>query len=416
MNIVLIDVDGVLVEDRGYRLGVAATINYYSRLMGQGDRAPTSDELEEFHAHGYTNEWDICPLAIGALITAALKQRPDLNVTAAAFEDVLTQFRSIELDPTDYREWLEATVQWPGRPAERAMSALANVLEDLPVSDATRGSLASVFSKLLADPYDFAKSPVTQVFQEHVLGSSLFEEVYRVRPRFDVHSLLYDEDRAALSASARALLLDLSAQGEARICIYTARPSLPPSDLLDWLVDGVRAPVGFSPEAELALQLVELSELPLIAMGRMHWLAERVGSKVEYLTKPAPVQALAAIFTAVSRRESESLESAYLLVSEGETVHILQSLAGQPLDIWVVEDTTTGIHSGLGAADILRKRDVDARLHVVGVSAGGPKAEALADLCEVVVPTVNEAVAYIAERIRTGQLSASGLHIPSSNL
>ena len=46
-----------------------------------------------------------------------------------------------------------------------------------------------------------------------------------------------------------------------------------------------------------------------------------------------------------------------------------------------------------------RKRGVTAHLRALGVSAGGPKAEALAGLCEAVFPTVNEAIAYIAELI-----------------
>ena len=389
VNILLLDVDGVLVEDRGYRAGVVATINYYSRLMGQGDRAPDAVAIEVFHAHGFTNEWDICPLAIGILITAALKQNPDLALAAAPFDDFLSQFRSVTIDPVDYGEWIAATDDRSGRPAERAMGALAHVFSALPLSDPTRASLAVAFSKLLGDPYDFASAPVTQMFQEHVLGSAMFEEVYRMRPRFDLRSLLFDEDQAALSASARATLLALMSRAGAHVCVYTSRPSLPPTDVLDWLSNADRAPVGYSPEAELALRLVDLTDLPLIGMGRMQWLARRVGSKVEYLTKPAPVQSLAAILSAVSCRESESLESAYRLVSEGESAQLLSPLMGRPLDVWVVEDATPGLHAAAGAVDLLRKHGVDARLRAIGVSSGGPKAEALAGSCEVIAPTVD---------------------------
>ncbi len=405
MNILLFDVDGVLVEDRGYRAGVAATVNHYSRLMGQGDRAPDPAAIELFHAHGYTNEWDICPLAIGVLITAALRAEPHLTLSSASLDEFVSKFQSIDIGPIDYQEWISAAEDKPGRPSERVLATLADALADLPMSDSTRASLALVLSKLLTDPYDFSNAPVTQTFQEYVLGSSLFEEVYRVPPRLDVPSLLFDEDRAALSAAARSTLLDMVSSGEAHVCIYTARPSLPPSDVVDWLASGGKAPRGYSPEAELALQLVELGDLPLIAMGRMQWLAERVGTRVEYLTKPAPVQALAAIFTAVTSREAASLESAYRLVSEGESVNMLTSLIGQPIDVWVVEDAALGVHSALGAIDMLRKCGVDARLRALGVSTGGPKAEALSDLCEAVVPTADDAVSYIADHIRAAQPS-----------
>lgn len=407
MNILLFDIDGVLVEDRGYRAGVVATVNHYSRLMEQGDRAPDPETIEVFHAHGYTNEWDICPMAIGVLITSALQVAPELDLTSAPLDEFVKQFRSIDLGPIDYREWIVATEDRSGRPSERALAALVDRLTDLPMSDSTRASLAFVLSKLLTDPYDFFNAPVTQTFQEYVLGSSLFEEVYRVPSRLEAPSLIYDEDRAFLNAAARQTLLDMMSNADAHVCIYSARPSLPPSDVVDWLVSGGKAPVGFSPEAELAMQLVELSELPLIAMGRMQWLAQRVGSKVEYLTKPAPVQALAALFTALTRRESESLESAYRLVSEGESVKILASLTDQPIDVWVVEDAALGIHSALGAIDLLRKSDVDARLRALGVSRGGPKADVLRELCETIVPTVNEAISYIADHIRAAQPTVS---------
>ncbi len=130
-------------------------------------------------------------------------------------------------------------------------------------------------------------------------------------------------------------------------------------------------------------------------MGRMQWLAAQVGTKVEYVTKPAPVQALAAILAAITQRESESLVSAYRLVSEGEMSEMLLRLRGQSLDVWVVEDAALGIHAAIGAVDLLRTHEIDASLHALGVSAGGPKADALSGLCEAIFPTVNEAIAHL---------------------
>jgi len=73
----------------------------------------------------------------------------------------------------------------------------------------------------------------------------------------------------------------------------------------------------------------------------------------------------------------------------------------------VIEDATLGIHSALGAIDLLRKRDIDMRLRALGVSPGGPKSDVLRELCETVVPTVNEAIRYIADHIRAAQPSVS---------
>jgi hypothetical protein len=286
---------------------------------------------------------------------------------------------------------------------------LLDALSKLPLPAATREIVTAALRELLADPYDLAQAAPTRLFQELALGSSLFEEVYRTRPRLDVTSFLYVEDRAALSPSGRETLLNLIKDTGARLCVYTARPSLPPADIAVWRGGPPRIPEGYSPEAELAMLLLDLSDCPIIAMGRMQWLADRVGTKVEYLTKPAPVQALAAMIAAVTRSESGALETAYRMVSEGDDASPLAGLRNQPIDVWVVEDARLGVHAAAGAANILRKHGVDVRLHALGVSAGGPKADVLANLCEAIVPSVNEAIDYIDERIRAAQLAVSNL-------
>ena len=405
MNILLFDIDGVLVDDRGYRAGLSLTIDHFSYMMGQEKRAPAPEIVELFHANSFTNEWDICPLAIGALIVAAVRAHPAIELSPAPLVDFLRQLRGADVGPFDYAEWVMATDSRAGSPSERARAALDDGLSKLTLSESTRMAVAAALNELLNDPYDVAHSIVTQVFQEHILGSSLFEEVYRLRPRFEAESLLYHDDRPFLSAEARSLLRALVAEGSARACIYSARPSLPPSSTLDWLEQSTHSPQGYAPEAELALQLIQLTELPLIAMGRMQWFAGRVGTRVEYLVKPSPVQALAAILAALSRHEAEAVESAYRLMSEGQAPSTLTALDDRILDVWVVEDSVIGVHAASAAIDLINKGDIRARLHALGVSAGGPKAEVLSKLCETIVPDVNQAIAYIADRIRTAQLT-----------
>lgn len=409
MNLLLFDVDGVLVDDRGYRASLVSTVNFFGHCMGLEDAAPDPETIEVFHAHGYTNEWEICPLAIGALIVSTLRAHPDLPLEPAPLEAFLSQFQPVRQDvqAIDYRDWVSATAGRPGRPSERALDMLLDALADLSLPDSTRDVVATVIKDLLVDPYDLARAAPTRLFQEFALGSTLFEEVYQARPRLDVMSFLYVEDRAALSSAGREELLNLIRDTGARLCVYTARPSLPPADVVIWQGGPPRIPMGYPPEAELAMLLLDLSDCPIIAMGRMLWLAERVGTKVEYLTKPAPVQALAAIIAAIIRRESEALETAYRMVSEGDDSSFLAGLRNQLIDVWVVEDARLGVHAAAGAADILRRYRVDVRLHALGVSAGGPKAEVLAGLCEAIVPSVNEAIVYIDERIRAAQPAVS---------
>lgn len=405
MNILLFDIDGVLVDDLGYRGSLETTVNHFSRLMGQGDSAPESVVVELFQVNGFTNEWDICAFALGALIVSTLRANGDLELTHAPLEELLTQFKVATAAALDYEEWITAVRDRAGSASERARTVLDDALGAISLSDVTRAAVKSALDQVLADPYDVPNAIITRVFQEHALGSSLFDEVYRIASRFDARSLLFDKDRSLLNADGRAMVRRLVSDGSARACIYSTRPSLPPVSTLDWLAQSTRPPLGYAPEAELAMQLIKMDELPLIALGRMQWLAERVGTRVEYLVKPSPMQALAAVIAALSQKEAEAVEAAYRMMSEGDLPSILTELDGHELDVWVVEDSVIGVHAAGAAIELINKGDIHARLRALGISANGPKADALHGLCEVIVPDVNEAITYIADHIQAAQLT-----------
>ena len=62
MNILLFDVDGVLIEDGGYYAALIKTLDYFNQLLGAGPIVFGPSDREQFHARGYVNEWDLCPL------------------------------------------------------------------------------------------------------------------------------------------------------------------------------------------------------------------------------------------------------------------------------------------------------------------------------------------------------------------
>ena len=396
-HILLFDIDGVLVEDRGYRAGVIATLTHYSHLMGLVNAAPDPASLDVFHAHGYTNEWDICPLAIGSFIVETLRRAPEIKLQTTPLDSFFAQFGSqlSPAGPIDFAHYVEQTDRYLGRPSERALAVLLEALSQIDLSETARRAAEAALREMLKDPYNFAQSPVTQFFQEQVLGSIAFETAYRRPPRFNLPSLLLSEDRSLLNATARHTLDQLAASNQAYTCVYTARPSLPPID-----AEAAGQSIGYSPEAELAAQLDQLDQYPLIAMGRMQWLAAQVQQPYEALTKPAPVQALAAIGAALSRREADSLRAAYAFYVDGELNAPLDELVGQSAEVWVVEDATLGLRAAKGAVDLLKACGLEAKFHGLGISNGGPKAEALAPLCEAILPDINAAIEYIDHRVK----------------
>jgi hypothetical protein len=415
MNILLFDVDGVLIEDGGYYAALIKTLDYFNRLLGAGPVVFGPPDREQFQSRGYVNEWDLCPLCAGILLLEALARQPDRLVTPAPFEDFLRQCRAA---PTPQlievaRPYLEQIDRAQGKPVERARAVLLNALAQLPLRDDTRAAAEALLREMFSQTHDVDRAPVTQIFQEFVIGSRLYAESYHLPPRFDVPAVLISEDRALIEPAAQRKLAQWAQAEQAQICVYTARPSLPPADDPDHLQ---RA--GYSPEAELGMQLLDM-HYPLIATGRVQWLAAKVGVPFESVTKPAPIQALAAIGAAITREEANSLLAAHALVSRGELTGPLAALRpvrradpslpdrahhGPPdrpgTHVWIVEDGILGLQATHGAINLLRQNGVDIHAHAIGIAAGGPKAEALALLSEVVLPDVNAAITYIEPRLQ----------------
>jgi hypothetical protein len=250
----------------------------------------------------------------------------------------------------------------------------------------------ALLDHLLGHTYDFHRAPVTRYFQHLVIGSQGVAETYGVSPDFVSPSYLSQLDQPLLTEQSRRYLVQAVAQDWVRIALYTARPSLPPVELAESLE-------GYAPEAELARSQVLLDGYPLIAMGRMRWLANRAGIEVNQLVKPSPVQGLAAIGAAASGKEKAALEAAMALWSEGR---LLPPLAGvEPVTVHVFEDSVRGVAAVEGAVESLRAAGLAAGYQAYGiVSTGGPKAAAMAAHGAATYPTVNAAIEAALQSIR----------------
>ena len=389
--VILLDVDGVLVHDRGYRAGVIATIEHFATELGLNGLAPANHEVDAFQAAGFTNEWDLAPYAVRILRLVAASRSPGQR--------------------PDYGDWAARTRDHPGSPSERAWATLLAELSHLRLPSSRKATLEAGLNELLADTYNVYRCPTTQVFQEFVLGSSLYAAHYGLEPRFEAPSLLEEEDEPALTPEGRACLARLVTEQDARACVYTARPSAPPRRAGElqagrgWSGSGREscAKTGDSPlapEAELAVRAVGLDQLPLIAMGRMQWLAAKHGESVESLTKPSPVQSLAAVGAAWSGDETRALDAAYDLFMRGALTSPMADMAGGEVEIFVLEDATPGLLAAEEAQKLLRGAGLDARLRGIGVTRSPSKADALSTHFEVIVPDVDAGFDWIASQVK----------------
>jgi len=388
-HLFLFDVDGVLVEARGYLRALQDTVAHFARRMGMGDPALTEEEVRAGEAHGLTSEWDSAPAYILTLLIERLCREPSL-VLPSRWDDALDVLaaRPLELPHPDYLA-LVARVGARRRDFKETSHAVRAVLWDdaqaLPL--AQREAVGAILDELLADTHSFDRAPVTQYFQHLAIGSEGVEQTYGIAPHFEVRPYLLDYDVADLSPENVARLRDAAdaAASAGRIypVIYTARPSLPPN--------GITAPAnGYSPEAELAQTLVGLEGWPLIGLGRLQWLAARCSGQTAQIVKPSPVQALAAIGAAVGP-ETVALEAAWTFHETGELRGPLASLGTTTVRIF--EDTVGGMRGVRGAVELLQAAGADIRWQPYGITPPmGSKAEAMAAQGIPTYRSVNEAV------------------------
>ena len=388
IHLFLLDVDGVLVDARGYLKALQDTMTRFSRQMGLGDHPPTEEEVRTFEANGLTSEWDSGAVCVAALLLERLRREPSLPLPSR-WSDALSILAAQPhlLPHPDYAllaQKVGQRLEEQTNAAQTAHVVLGEEAQAIPGLEPARLAVAALLETLLGHTHDFYRAPVTRTFQHLAIGSRGVAETYGVPPDFKCPAYLEQFDHPLLTPKARDRLEEAVAKGRIRAALYTARPSLPP-------VEAYEAVTGYSPEAEMARSLVGLEAWPLIGTGKMRWLARRAGEKVEQLVKPSPVQALAAIGAAWSGQEATALEAALALHCNGELRSPLADL--EPIVLHVFEDTPGGLTAVERGVGILQAAGAAVAWRPYGIApADGPKASALAARGVPVYPSVNEAV------------------------
>ncbi len=381
-TLLLFDIDGVLIYPNGYKEALRAAIDHFAGAMGLPSQALTNDEIAIFEACGITNEWDSAPLCVGAILIAALAAKPVLP--RSTFDDTLNALREadISIDRPDFEQLARQVREKTGDSVQPAPAVLEILGEQV---DAQSRYL---LDELLGDTYSI-NTPTTRIFQHYVLGNDLFEQTYRVPAGFEVESMLKKFDEPLISPEMAGRLLEWVEEPPNGAAIYTARPSLPPRDLSHSDEDLT----GYSPEADLAAELLGMADgIPLIAGGRLGWLAKQNNRHYGEYIKPSPVQALAAIGAAISGQEAPALVSALAFYETGELTEPLSLLAEGSTQVIVFEDSTGGIRATRRAVEALRRAGLPVTVEGVGIAAESSKKQALSEVTAHVVETIDEAV------------------------
>lgn len=389
-NLLLFDVDGVLVQPTGYKLALRDTVNYFAQRLGFAPINLSMADIGVFEACGLTNEWDSAAMCVGAMLSTVARTHPgSLSnwhtwLNSSNTDTLLQQIQNTTAQDTphiapDFRA-IAQTIK-STNPDDNPVTAYTHAL----LRDSFKRPHRPVLDRLFMDIYS-VNTPTTRVQQTFTLGHRRFEQTYGLPAPFESESYLLQHDQPLLSAEKREQLLVWRQAKDHGFTIYTARPSLPPEG----------TPLGYAPEADLARDLLGFpTDVPLVAAGRMQWVAAQHQRTVAAYIKPSPVQALAAIGAAIYGDELTSLQAAATLHETGRLTAPLDELQGQSIHATVFEDSTGGIVAVKRAVDLLKRVGISINLRAIGVSDEASKQAALRQVADRVVPDINTALVEI---------------------
>jgi len=341
-RILLLDIDGVLVQPGGYRAALRATVKRFI-----GDYLIEEDVIVSMENRGISSEWDMSPLIIAAYWDDVLSRQPMSGLS----NDVAIAAKQIQSQRADRPKQLHipefelVTGQYPAETAFQA-GCFASIPEGLR-------------RNLLTESRNVNKSETFRTFQHFTLGSKNYQTTYQLPAEFEAEPLLSTNDVAVISSS---IVYKLKKEN-INIAVFTARPSGVPRGADD-------NDVGYPPEAESALELVGLTNVPLIGFGRLEYIALKYDIDPVFLVKPSPVHALAAIIAAVTEDEVLGLE---LALNWHKSINFRETLRGKipsDFEVVVVEDTIGGILSTRSAVNILSNLGLRVNLYEAGLTLG----------------------------------------------
>jgi len=337
-RIILLDIDGVLVQPHGYRAALRATAQCFI-----GDFKIEEEVLTSLEKRGISSEWDMVPLIIASYWDLILSQHPIRNLP----DDVSAAAREIQIQSGmifSIPEFELVPGQYPAQTAYEAglFSSIPEMLR----------------KNLLTETRDIRKSETMRTFQHFTLGSKRFEETYQLSAEFEAKSLLMMKDESNINA----LVCEKLSRPENHLAAFTARPSHPPREIEDSIP-------GYAPEAELALELVGMKDMPLIAFGKLEYIASQCGLDPATLVKPSPFHALAGTLAAWTGGELSALQAAYEWHVTGSLNKLFSDLP-RSFELIVVEDTMGGICSTQKAVDIFQQAGFGVNVKALGLTSG----------------------------------------------
>jgi hypothetical protein len=368
-TIILFDMDGVLIHADGYHRALQSSVRLIGRSIGIEDPKLSKEQISHFEAAGVTHEWETLAICSAILLIHVWQQDEYIRIPG-----------EINSEPDDFlikgedRFW-EFLNEIDLQGKEPTIYATTTLFEK---NNTLNTEQRKYLELVLRSGMDIEKSPTLRFFQELVLGSSQYSQVYRLPACLNTESYLELYDRKALSEENHKGLKAWLESDSCHAVIFTNRPSQPPEGFFS------------TPEAELGASAIDLEDLPIVGAGSMSWLANLESKPLATYYKPDPVHALAALQVAVGEPLPQALRMAADLSRRSGNRDAW--LKFERAKVIVFDDMVPGLKSALEAQRILSEINVDVELMCVGLTKHKTKAKSLSLLTNNLIEDINEEV------------------------
>jgi hypothetical protein len=361
--------DGVLIHADGYHRALQSSVELIGRSIGFEEPILSKEQISHFEAAGVTHEWETLAICTAILLIQVWRHNGEIRLPRD-INSVPNEF----LIRRDDRIWefLDELDLQGKAPTIYAASTLSEKNRSLNTEQ------RNYLELVLGSGIDIEKSPTLRVFQEYVLGSDQYSQVYGFPSHLDTKSYLELYDRKALSEENRKGLIDWLKSDYCHAVIFTNRPSRPPDGFFS------------TPEAELGASAINLEELPIVGAGSLSWLANLESKPLDSYYKPDPVHTLAALLAALGESLPRALPMAADL-SRGSCERELW-LPFEGSRIYVFEDLVPGLKSALDAQRILSEINIEVDLQCVGLSKHKTKAKSLSQFTNCLIEDINDGI------------------------
>lgn len=257
-TIFLFDMDGVLIQSKGYYFSLQSVIKLIGKNLGIENAELGMDEISKLEAIGIYHIWDHLTFFTIQLLLQCWKADPGARIPGQLESALSPENRSIQVDFNNCVPQIRSDHSYSlGELGELIISQESQLTDEQRV----------YLSLLLDSSRDIYHSPVLPFMQEFVLGSKVFQKTYQLEGQLGLESYPQLYDKPSLTAENHKLLQRWLKSKDHLAAIFTSRPNLPPEK--DFFG---------TPEAEIGSRITDLSNLPIIGAGSLDWLADKEGT------------------------------------------------------------------------------------------------------------------------------------------